>query len=404
MNKQFIFLGQLNSTSVKTLITEKNNIVERLRTSSLEDLKISPLVRVCVVLSDHMVSTFELNINTRNQAQLNKVARFAVEEKFPGQLEDYHIVASKSSNQKASVRAIKHTRLKQILEVLTQYNISVDEVIVESDLLNKNICTMLFSDDEVTLCGDALTQSYEFDRSVLPLITEKLFSILEDTKDLHIIHTEKENLILESIENQTPDSIRIKKIIKDERYFESLSLNKFASINLLQAEYKTANQDTESSSFWKYPIYLAAASLLTITGGLYAQNILLSKQIKQKEISTIEKYTKLFPQARKPKDVIDLSIQLRSKQKSNSTSTESTLAVNTLLLLEKSSTASNTLALEFHGFNIDKNSAELLIVGDSIEKLNKFKKNIEIELPDLQVSLDSVTSVENKYQGKLRIK
>ena len=88
----------------------------------------------------------------------------------------------------------------------------------------------------------------------------------------------------------------------------------------------------------------------------------------------------------------------------SSTLSKSALPVNTLLLLEKSSAASKKLGLEFHGFNIDKNSAELLIVGNSIENLNAFKENIESELPDLTISLDSVTSIKNKYQGKLRIK
>lgn len=404
MKKQFIFLKHLDSIDVQIVVTEKNIITERLRATRLNNIQNSSSNLVCIVLPDHMVSSFELSINTRNQSQLNKVARYAVEEKFPSRLDDYHIVSNKSSGQRASVRAIKHSRMKDILNLLSQHNITADEVTVESDLLNKNTCTMLFNDNELTLCGDGLEQTYEFDRSVAPLITEEMFTLLKDTKDLHIIHSGNEELILESIENQAPDSIRIKKIIKDERYYESICLNKFSNINLLQSEYKATNKEIESNSFWKYPIYLAAASLLTITGGLYAQNLILSKQINKKELSLIKTYTTLFPEASKPKDVIDLSMKLRNKKNGNATLSKSELPVNTLLLLEKASAASSKLKLEFHGFNIDKNSAELLVVGSSIESLNSFKEKIQAELPNLSINLDSVTSIEKKYQGKLRIK
>ena len=404
MKKQFIYLNQLNSNSVHTAKTDKNKIVERLKTTSLDTIQNSPLDRVCIVLPDHMVSTFELNISTRNQSQLNKVARFAVEEKFPGRLDEYHIVSNKSSSTSASVRAIKHTRLTEILELLSQHNITPDEVIVESDLLNKKTCTLLFNAKEVVLCGDSLDQTYEFDRAVVPIIINKLLTLLNDAKDLQIIHSENDNLILESIENTVLDTIRIKKIIKDERYFESLCINNLAKINLLQADYKTTNQNIEKNTYWKYPIYLASASMLTLTAGLFAQNTILNSQNKQNENDLLEKYTMLFPQASKPRDVIDLSIKLKTKLNSNTLESTSALPINTLLLLEKSSLASEEFGLELHGLNIDKNLAEILVVADNIERLNKFKDKIEQDLPSLSVSLDSVTSVNNKYQGKLRIK
>ena len=404
MKKQFIYLNQLNSNSVYIAKTEKNKIVERLKATSLDLIQNSPLDRVCVVLPDHMVSTFELNLSTRNQSQLNKVARFAVEEKFPGRLDDYHIVSNKSSSTSASVRAIKHTRLAQILELLSQHNISPDEVVVESDLLNKKTCTLLFNDEEVVLCGDSLDQTYEFDRAVVPIIIDKLLTLLNDAKDLQIIHRENDNLILESIENTVLDTLRIKKITKDERYYESLCINNLAKINLLQADYKIVNQNLEKNIYWKYPIYLATASLLTLTAGLYAQNTILNSQNKQNENALIEKYTLLFPQASKPRDVIDLSIKLKNKLNSNPQISTSLLPINTLLLLEKSSIAAEEFGLEFHGLNIDKNLAEILVVAENIERLNKFKDKIEQDLPSLSVSLDSVTSIDNKYQGKLRIK
>ena len=404
MKKQFLFLKHLSSVDVGSVKTESNNIIERLKFTNLEAVSNSVLDWVCVVLPDHMVSTFELNLNTRNQSQLNKVARFAVEEKFPGRLEEYHIVSNKSSNQNASVRAIRHSRLKEILELLGQYDISPDAIIAESDLLNKNVCTLLINQEEVTLCGEALDQTYEFDRSVVPLIVDKLFSILKDSKDLHIIHNENDNLILEAIENQAPDTLRIKKIIKDERYFESLCTNSFSNINLLQAEYKTTNNKLDKNSFWKYPIYLATASLLIVTGGLYAHNFVLTKQNNQKEQILIDRYTKLFPQASEARNITDLSIKLKSKQSSKVSLSQSVLPVNTLVLLEKTSAAAKDMGLQFHGFNIDKNSAELLVVGDNVEKLNMFKEKIEQELIGLTVSMDSVTSIENKYQAKLKVK
>ena len=404
MKKQFIFLSQLNSNSVASVKTEKNNIIERFKDTRLESLQSSAQDKICVVLPDHMVSTFELNISTRNQSQLNKVARFAVEEKFPGGLEDYHIVSSKNSSQSASVRAIKHSRLAEVLELLSQHKVSPDEIIAESDLLNKNVSTLLFNHKEVILCGEALNQTYEFDRAVVPLITDKLITLLNDSKDLQIIHTEKDDLILKSIENQIPDTVRIKKIIKNERYYESLCTNHNAIINLLQAEYKTTNQNLETNSLWKYPAYLAAASLFTLTAGLYAQNIILNKNNATTENELIEKYTKLFPQVSKPRDVIDLSIKLKNKQNSSTQTNNTVLAIDTLLLLEKSSSASQSLGLEFQGLSIDENLAEILVAAENIEKLNTFKEKIEADLPDLSVSLDSVTSIDNKYQGKLRIK
>lgn len=404
MKKQFIFLSRLNSTSVYTVKTEKNTIIERYKETRLEALQNSPQGRICVVLPDHMVSTFELNISTRNQSQLNKVARFAVEEKFPGRLEDYHIVSSKASSQSASVRAVKHTRLAEVLKLLSQYDISPDEIIVESDLLNKNISTLIFNDKEVILCGETLNQTYEFDRAVVPLITDKLITLLNDSKDLQIIHAESDDLILKSIENQMPDTVRIKKIIKNERYYESLCATNNAKTNLLQAEYKTTNQDLEKNSLWKYPIYLAAASIFTFTAGLYAQNIILNKKNVQSENDLIEKYTQLFPQASKPRDVIDLSIKLKNKTNNNTQIDNKVLPIDTLLLLEKSSSASQSLGLEFQGLSIDKNLAEILVAAKNIENLNAFKEKIAEDLPGLTVSLDSVTSIDNKYQGKIRIK
>ena len=120
--------------------------------------------------------------------------------------------------------------------------------------------------------------------------------------------------------------------------------------------------------------------------------------------SLINTYTTLYPQASKPRNIVDLSIKLKSKKNSSSTINSKTLAVDTLLLMEKCSSVTKKLGLEFHGLSIDKNSAELLVRGNSIENLNIFKENIEKEMPNLTINLDSVNSIDNKYQGKLRIK
>jgi len=404
MKKQFIFFDHLNSLDVLTVKTEKNNLIQRLTRSNLTDFQTTEAERIYVVLPDHMISIFELNLNTRNQSQLNKVARYAVEEKFPGRLEDYHIVSLSTGNNKASIRAVNHLRFKELIDLLSEYGISADEIIVESDMLNKNVCSMIFSEQEVSLSGGTLEQAYEFDRSVVPLVIEKIFSLLDGQNDLNIIHEKNEDLIFGSIENQAPESVRIKRIIKDERFYENLCTSKFTSINLLSGDYKSNKNDLEKTSFWKYPIYLAATGLIAITSGLYAQNFILAKKNIQQEEQLINRYKELFPQASRPKDAIDLSIKLNSKKNNSSSSSLNILPINTLEFLATTSTSAQALNLEFSAFTIDKNSAELVIVGDSIEKLNTFKNNIEKELSNLSVNMDSVISLDEKYQGKIRIK
>jgi len=405
MTKHFIFLDKLDSTLGRLVTVNKQEILVRARELPL-DLIADKVTdgETNLILSDHLVSSYELELNAKNQSQLNKIARYAVENKFPGRLEDYHIVTQKKSSKTVSVRAILHERFKEINSYFTSNNISLNNVSTESDLLKNNSNSLIFDDHAVTLCGNQLEQTYEFDKAIAALLSEKIFSALENTDDLQIIYSEDDSILVESICNVAPENIRLKKIIKDDRYYEGLALSNSGAINLLHGEYKTTKAELEYNSFWKFPIYLGASSLLVLTGGLFAQNYVLSGQVDKFEDVLTTRYVEIFPNASKPRDAVDLSNKLKSKLKQVDTQPQSDLPIDALSLLSLSSQAANNKGVNLKALNIDKNAAEILVSGPSIEILNAFKDEIEKLSNNRTITMDSVNSVDDKYQGKINIK
>jgi len=73
-------------------------------------------------------------------------------------------------------------------------------------------------------------------------------------------------------------------------------------------------------------------------------------------------------------------------------------------LLSLSSQAANNKGVNLKALNIDKNAAEILVSGPSIEILNAFKDEIEKLSNNRTITMDSVNSVDDKYQGKINIK
>ena len=93
MKQHFLFVASQNADQVTLLSMEKNSVTTPARNISIDKvLGIQAQDHITLVLSDQLVSNYELNLTARNQQQLQKAARYAVEEKFPGRLEDYHIV------------------------------------------------------------------------------------------------------------------------------------------------------------------------------------------------------------------------------------------------------------------------------------------------------------------------
>ena len=406
MKQHFLFVTSQNADQVTLLSMEKNSVTTPARNISINSvLGIQAQDHITLVLSDQLVSNYELNLTARNQQQLQKAARYAVEEKFPGRLEDYHIVVHKRSKQKVSVRAIQLERLENLLAHLHSNNITPNEIFVESDLLNHNVSTLLVNSTVTILCGNNLEQAYEFDTSLVPMIGQKIFTILGNSPELQIIYPTEQNLIVESLQNTAPDKLRIKKILKDSKYYESLSRNHKSGINLLHGAFDTNGKENNTSTYWRYPVGLTAAYILIFTGGLFAQNIMLGNNLDKQEINLTENYLKTFPGSTKPRNVNDLANKLRSRLSDTSANSSAALPIRATELIRFSAQASNSSPIRVMGITLDSNSAELLVAGESIERLDTFKNTMQSKIgSELILNMDSVSSKDEQYQGKISIR
>ncbi|MBT8141160.1 MAG: hypothetical protein HKN88_04820 [Gammaproteobacteria bacterium] len=405
--KHYIFLTENKSNRGIYLYLRKNIIVHEPHELNIGEISSIPNdEKLCLVLSDQLVSKFNLQLKAKNQSQLLKAASFAIEEKLPERIDNYHVVIHKSSSDKVWVRAIKRIKLEQILKQLQEHNLTPDSVIVESDLFAKTTPALLFNSTEATLCGADLPQSYQFDASLVPMISQKIYGLLDAKNEIQLIYTETNQLQVEAFENQSPENIRIKKIIKNDEYYKTICRQDESAVNLLQGDFASQAVTGPDESIWKYPAWLALAGILISSGSLIAQNLIQNNRISKQEIKIKEQYAYLFPDASKPSSLIDLQNKIKIKKKQfNSQSNKTSMPIDPLTLFDLFANISKTSSMQILGINIDQNLAEILISANDVDSLNKVKSIIEKQLPDgISMSMDSINAKNDVYHGKIVIR
>jgi type II secretory pathway component PulL len=174
---------------------------------------------------------------------------------------------------------------------------------------------------------------------------------------------------------------------------------------LLQGAFDTNDNVNNTSSYWRYPIGLTAAYILIFTGGLFAQNIMLEHNLDKQETKLTESYLKAFPGSKKPRNVNDLANKLRSRLSDNSSDFSAILPIGATELISFSAQASISSPVRVLGITLDSNSAELLVSGESIERLDIFKNTLQSNIGStLILNMDSVSSKDEQYQGKISIR
>ena len=132
---------------------------------------------------------------------------------------------------------------------------------------------------------------------------------------------------------------------------------------------------------------------------------MLENRNNQQEKQLLDNYTTVFPGSSKPSDAVDLENKLKSKARQSKNSGSVELRIGALELLELSANAARDTPVQIIGLSIEQNSAELLVSGQSVEILNTFKTAVETQLDQAQkLSMDSVTSKDDEYQGKISIR
>jgi len=196
--------------------------------------------RVHLILSDHLVSAYELNIKAKNRQQLEKAASFAIEEMLPSELDEYHIVTEKNTLGGASVRCIPNTRILQLLENCKQLGFDTYSIVTESDLLDAKQSSLLIKHNDSCLKTPANQEVLDLDNDVLPLLGERLFSLLKDVNELDLIFSAEHKMLAETITSQASDNIRVRQIPRDQDYFSKLAFankGKHAIIGCFQASW-----------------------------------------------------------------------------------------------------------------------------------------------------------------------
>lgn len=405
MKHHFLFLESHKATQATVVTLDKKNIsspARRIALTNFDDWSESD--KFYIVLADQMVSNYQLEISIRKQSQLIKAARYAIEEKIPGHLEDYHIVTQKGSRRGVSVRAIKLKRLEKLIKHLANFNIRPNFLFVESDLLNSNLTTLLFGEQQATLCGEKLDQTYEFDNSLIPVIGERIFSAVGTSQELQVIYSDNQELVVEALVNQAPENIRVKKVLKNERYYEALCQNKNSAINLLKGEFSVNGDENSEQSYWKFPFWLVVTSIAIFSGSSLAQNIILKNNTLQQEQELLSNYTNVFKNSAKPRDAVDLANKLKSKLKQANLVAQKKIPIDAIELLNFTALVSQEFPIQIIGLTIDTNSAEVLISGASVELLDNFKNKMSSELKNNTLTMDTVTSKDDIYQGKISIR
>jgi len=361
---------------------------------------------VCsLILSDDLVSSYQLDLVTRNRQQLQKAASYAVEEHLPLSIDEYHIIAQRKSTNKTAVRCVPHKKLNDLLEHFSDYNLNIQSIFLESDLLAANETHLIIKEESTCLYSPHKEHTLDIDNDVLALFTDQINATVELDNEVNIISTESQETLRQGLLAALPGDVRIRNIIRNEAYIESLAKNTDSkdAINLLQGEYK-ANFDSKGDRhFWFYPAALAIISGLLFSGGLVAQNLYLKHKNSNKQEQLIQQYTDLYPQSRKPRDFNELGNLLRTKQAIPTTQESGPNALNVLASIANSS---QQYTIRLVGFNYENKLCDLVVSGPNIEAINSFKDAISIDLQKLgsqNTELSAVNAKDDSYQGKFKI-
>ena len=390
-----------------SLVNNAGELSNMLSHGSLGDVAVLAEKHKCIILLDSTdVHIDSVNLPIRNAQKLLRAIPFALEEKIADDIEDLHFIAGKTdSTGRTFVAAIKHDKLKNILQLLESAGISPVALIPDSLCLTANSAqwAILAQAENVKLQFDTF-EAAEFDRDTLPLLLQSELQKSERTKP--------EKIILFTVDGDNSETKDIDEAIADDIEFIKVSYNthplvvfcgqykQALALNLLQHAYKPKQKTNVNWQRWRLAASLIVIWLcldLGITTVQYHKFKTLNTKLRV-EVDNI--YKKSFPRSKR---VVNARVQMEQKLDalkgiSSADSGSSLIA----LLADSSSAISSEKAVTVQSLNYRNNTIDIEVTGENLQNIELLNKKLNSSA--LSAEIVSSSSEKDKVKGNIRIK
>lgn len=267
-----------------------------------------PFSEVVVLLPGVCVSLFEVDVPTRNRAQLLRAVPFALEEEIAGEVEDLHFAVEPGANGKSMAVAIDRAWFEQLIGRLGEAGIRPQAVVPDMLCLpwTEGAATMLLEDGRCSVRSGAWT-CYTLEA---PYPDMDLMSPMSgEGTDWRVFDARSERtepLPLLSDSAGPREEIDSPLALLARHYFTERPLS------LLQGEFSEPSAWTNTWSKWRLAGGLAGLIGAVYLGGLAVENRQLSDERSALQQEMTEVFKTTFPDALR---VIDPAVQMRNRLK-----------------------------------------------------------------------------------------
>ena len=353
---------------------------------------------VNVVLSGSEAMLVQAQVPGRNRARVLAAVPYALEEGLADEVEDYHFAVSTADKEnRYPVALIAHQEMQRLLELLQDYNIQAQRVLVEPDLLpvEADAWVIAFDRDKVVVrLGAAQGFSIETDDLPMLLATTKD----EDKPERVVIYGDvPEEELLDQIDQQLEG-------IETERRSGGSVLELLVAglarnpANLLQGEYSRSKHIGKYVKPWRWSMALVATMLvvLGVSAGLEFQRLSAQAQELNAEIENVLRQT--FPDVRK---VVNARSQM--KQRLNKLKGTDSTEVDVIALLSESAKAiSEASDAQLKSISYRKGKLDMELEAKELPILDQIQIQVSTSL-SVKASIQSAKSENDRVRGRIRV-
>lgn len=267
-----------------------------------------PFSSVVVLVPGICVSLFEVDIPTRNRAQLLRAVPFAVEEEIAGDVEDLHFAVEPGANGKSIAVAIDRAWFEQLLDRLDEVGIRPQSVVPDTLCLPwaDGSPSMLLEDDRYSVRSGAWS-CYSLEAPYLDI--ELMSPMIEEGVSWRIFDARSETsesipLLSENVESREEIDSPLALLARQYSAVKAL--------NLLQGDFSEPSAWTDAWSKWRLAGVLVALIGTVYLGGLAVEIRQLSEERAFLKQEMTEVFKSTFPDAVR---VIDPAVQMRNRLK-----------------------------------------------------------------------------------------
>lgn len=401
-----------------SMVNAAGELTYRITTGNLSELAESVQNQeVVMLLHSQCLHLNQVQLPAMNMQKTMKAVPFAIEEFIAQDIEDFHLVASRSKHSNlTSVIGIEREVLQTIIDLFSGHGISIDKILPDVLCLpvEKQQWACLKYHDDCYLQTDALAGAYTTQNLFGYVLNQLLARHSTQDPEVQTTTANTPDRVLFFNEQQATEEFPAQDNLPQEASFEAVQVRynqhplvifcghykQAMPLNLLQNEFKPRSKSSGYWSQWKLAASLAAIWLvlsLSVAGYQYSR---LQQQNQELEQQIIATYKKAFPESKR---IVNPLSQMKQKLKEMQSGASG--GSNGLLFLLSEAFGNNqinnsnvtlqTLSFRNNKIDISLESTNL----QSIENLN----NMLNKSDSIHSEITSSTAEKDKVRGNIRI-